>query len=180
MSYRAAILARLSAPGEAGPLWLPDLSLWYRHHKARGTLPAGLSDASQLEVCRELDVPAFVAVPAYRIELDGAEVVTEESEVERVVTSRTSAGSLVARWTLMPDGEWWQTEYPVKSAEDLPGGSGAGRGEAVRTRPRGVGPRLRGLRRGRRRRARAAAPAVFGGAPHASRLERGADAADGR
>jgi hypothetical protein len=26
----------------------------------------------------------------------------------------------VARWTLGPDGDWWQTEYPVKTADDLP------------------------------------------------------------
>ncbi len=120
MSYRAAILARLSAPGETGPLWLPDLGLWYRYHHRRQTLPKGLEGASQAEVCRELGVPAFVAVPAYRLALDGAEVVTEEADGERVVTSHTADGSLVARWTLMPDGEWWQTEYPVKSADDLP------------------------------------------------------------
>jgi hypothetical protein len=26
---------------------------------------------------------------------------------------------LVARWTVGPDGDWWQAEYPVKSREDL-------------------------------------------------------------
>jgi hypothetical protein len=32
----------------------------------------------------------------------------------------TAAGPLDARWTLGPDGDWWQTEYPVKGADDLP------------------------------------------------------------
>jgi len=45
--------------------------------------------------------------------------VTTEREGERVIRSETSAGTLVARWTLGPDGGWWQTEYPVKRQEDL-------------------------------------------------------------
>jgi hypothetical protein len=120
VTCRAAILARLQGTGEVGPLWLPNLGLWHRFHSSRGTLPTGLEDASQVDVCRAIGAPVFVAVPAYRLELDGADVAVEESGGERVVTARTDRGALVARWTLMPDGEWWQTEYPVKSADDLP------------------------------------------------------------
>jgi len=120
MTLRERVLARLEGPGELGPLWLPDLGLWHRYHAKRGTLPSGLEGASQAEVCRALGAPVFVAVPAYRLDLEGAEVRAEEAAGERVVTAHTAAGSLVARWMLMPDGEWWQTEYPVKSAEDLP------------------------------------------------------------
>jgi hypothetical protein len=45
---------------------------------------------------------------------------TTETSEERVTEYQTSTGTLVARWTLGPDGDWWQTEYPVKSKDDLP------------------------------------------------------------
>jgi hypothetical protein len=46
--------------------------------------------------------------------------VTTEEDGKRVVRSETSAGTLVARWTLLGHGgDWWQTEYPVKTKEDL-------------------------------------------------------------
>jgi hypothetical protein len=60
-----------------------------------------------------------LAVPAYRVETPGVEVRITESAEERVIRTETRAGTLVARWTLGPDGDWWQAEYPVKVAEDL-------------------------------------------------------------
>jgi hypothetical protein len=44
--------------------------------------------------------------------------VTRETQ-ENVTRIKTSQGELVARWTLGPDGDWWQTEYPVKTGDDL-------------------------------------------------------------
>jgi hypothetical protein len=44
---------------------------------------------------------------------------SSEGEGERTTRYETSAGVLAARWTLGPDGDWWQMEYPVKSEEDL-------------------------------------------------------------
>jgi hypothetical protein len=49
----------------------------------------------------------------------GARVLETESHEERVVRAETSFGTLTSRWTLGPDGDWWQVEYPVKSAQDL-------------------------------------------------------------
>ena len=45
---------------------------------------------------------------------------TVEEAGARIVQTVTSKGTLTARWELGPDGDWWQVEYPVKSATDLP------------------------------------------------------------
>ena len=55
----------------------------------------------------------------WHLEHTGVEIVTTEESGERVIRSETTAGMLEARWTLGPDGDWWQTEYPVKTDQDL-------------------------------------------------------------
>jgi hypothetical protein len=45
---------------------------------------------------------------------------TEKTDAERTVRWETNEGILFSRWTRGPDGDWWQAEYPVKSAADLP------------------------------------------------------------
>ena len=57
---------------------------------------------------------------------------TTEQDGQRVVRSQTPAGELVARWTLGPDGDWWQMEYPVKGVADrVPVDAELGRLEAI-------------------------------------------------
>jgi hypothetical protein len=119
MTFKAEILARFSGGPGARPLYLPDLTLWYDWHHSQGTLPEGWQDYALPQVARALGLPIWLAVPPYRVETPGVEIVTTEREGERVIRSETSAGTLVARWTLGPDGDWWQTEYPVKRQEDL-------------------------------------------------------------
>jgi hypothetical protein len=58
-------------------------------------------------------------VQLWKIETPGIETETVEEADEQTITYQTSTKTLVARWTLGPDGDWWQTEYPVKSVEDL-------------------------------------------------------------
>jgi hypothetical protein len=58
-------------------------------------------------------------VRPWKIEHPGIEVTTSEDEQERLVRTETSAGALIAKWSVGPDGDWWQTEYPVKNAEEL-------------------------------------------------------------
>ena len=36
-----------------------------------------------------------------------------------MIRYHTPAGALTERWTLGPDGDWWETEYPVKTPDDL-------------------------------------------------------------
>jgi hypothetical protein len=119
MTYQAEILERFTEDGREGILYLPDLTLWYDHHNARGTLPEKWDGYSLPQITREMNVPTWLATAPYRTETPGVEIVTTEQGGERVVRTQTRAGSLLARWTLGPDGDWWQVEYPVKNADDL-------------------------------------------------------------
>lgn len=119
MKFKEAILARFSGEGSGAPFYLPDLTLWYAWHQSRGTLPEDWQDYSLPQVARALSVPVWMAITPFRVETPGVENTTTEQGGERVVRVETSAGSLVARWSEGPDGDWWQVEYPVKSADDL-------------------------------------------------------------
>jgi hypothetical protein len=120
MTLKAEILARFSGESDGRPLYLPDLTLWYDWHRSRGTLSSGWEDYSLPQVARAMGAPVWWVARPWRIETPGVEVVTTEEDGERIVRSQTSAGTLVARWTLMgANAEWWQTEYPVKTKEDL-------------------------------------------------------------
>ena len=102
------------------PLYMPDLTLWYAWHSGRGTLPAAWRADSLAAVCRRMGVPAWCPARPWRLETPGLEVQTVEQAGERTVRWQAPSGTLQARWTLGPDGDWWQAEYPVKSAADLP------------------------------------------------------------
>ena len=104
----------------AGPLFMPDLSLWYRWHKRWGTLPPEWQNLTQDEVAWELGTPAWIAIQPWRARLTGIETLTEERAEEKIVRHMTRSGTLTARWSLGPDSDWWQSEYPVKGAVDLP------------------------------------------------------------
>jgi hypothetical protein len=121
MTLKAEILSRFS--GEAGerPLYLPDLTLWYDWHQRKGTLPDRWKDYSLPQVARALGVPVWLVARPWRVETPGVEILTEERGGERVIRYQAPTGTLVARWTLGPDGAWWQTEYPVKTKADLAG-----------------------------------------------------------
>ncbi|MBN1836957.1 MAG: hypothetical protein JW820_13970 [Spirochaetales bacterium] len=136
MSMRTRIMERFGAartpaggpttkPESAGPdrstLFLPDLSLWYRWHKERGTFPPGWEGESLPEICRRRGLPIWLPVRPWRLEYQGLTVQTSRSEDVRETRWQTSAGTLLARWTLGPDGDWWQTDYPASSADLLPG-----------------------------------------------------------
>jgi hypothetical protein len=66
-----------------------------------------------------MGVPVWLPVRPWQLETPGVEIVITERGGERIIRSETSCGTLVARWAQGPDGDWWQTEYPVKRAEDL-------------------------------------------------------------
>lgn len=118
MTIKADILSRFGDGGES-PLFLPDLTLWYTWHKDKETPPIKGERLSLPEVCRLLEMPIWLTVQPWRTETDGVVIRREDGEDARTVHYETSAGSLRARWMLGPDGDWWQTEYPVKTADDL-------------------------------------------------------------
>ena len=101
------------------PLYLPDLTLWYAWHSARGTIPAPWRADNLTAVCKRMGVPVWRPARPWRLETPGLEVENQEQAGERAVRWRAPSGTLQARWTLGPDGDWWQAEYPVKSAADL-------------------------------------------------------------
>jgi hypothetical protein len=120
MMLKADILSRFSGEADERPLYLPDLTLWYKWHQKKDTLPDKWKDYSLPQIARAMDTPVWFVTRPWRIETTGVEIVTTEQEGERIIRSETSAGTLVARWTLGPDGDWWQVEYPAKSLENLP------------------------------------------------------------
>ena len=120
MTLKAEILAHFSGEGGGHPLFLPDLTLWYDWHHSRGTLPEKWQGYSLPQVARALGLPVWRVARPWRVETPGVQIVTMEQDGTRTVRSETSTGTLVARWRLMGhNGDWWQTEYPVKSKADL-------------------------------------------------------------
>jgi hypothetical protein len=54
------------------------------------------------------------------METPGVPVIKTEENGERIIRADAPSGTLIARWMQMPDGDWWQTEYPVTGEEALP------------------------------------------------------------
>lgn len=110
----------MTALGTANGTFVPDLTLWHRWHASRGTLPGAWKGMGMPDVAHALGVPAWLPVRPWRLALDGAAAETSESASERVVRWIAGGTVLRSRWVIGPDGDWWQAEYPVKSADDLP------------------------------------------------------------
>jgi hypothetical protein len=119
MDYKKNILSRLEDTGSNQPLFMPDLNLWYRWHTERGTLPSGFENSSLVEIANQLNCPPWVVVIPWELQFQGIEVTREETDKIRTIEYHTSAGILTEKWTLGADGDWWQSEYPVKKVEDL-------------------------------------------------------------
>lgn len=122
MTIRTDMLACFGAGAgspQRGPLYLPNLTLWYDWHQERGTLPAAWHGWSLPDIARSLGVPAWVTVRPFRVDPGHVDIVTEEQGGDRVIRYHAPSGTLTERWTLGPDGDWWETEYPVKTQEDL-------------------------------------------------------------
>jgi hypothetical protein len=120
MTLKEKILARFSGEADGRPFYLPDLTLWYDWHRSRKTLPSGWEDYSLPQVARTMDAPVWWVARPWQVETPSVEIMRTEKDGKRIVRSQTSSGTLVARWTQMgTNGDWWQTEYPVKTREDL-------------------------------------------------------------
>jgi len=120
MTHREDMLARLKGRGSPGPVFLPDLTLWFGWHRGQKSLPDKWSDATLPDICRDLGVPVWDVVQPWRAAHPGVAIRSDTTSSERVTEYVTSAGTLSTRWTMGPDGDWWQTEYPAKTADDLP------------------------------------------------------------
>jgi hypothetical protein len=119
LTQKEKVLARISGRGAPSPVFLPDLTLWYEWHLSRKSLPEPWEKLSLSQIAGELGVPAWMSVKPWKIELPGIEENQSEDGTERTHRFRTKEGVLTSRWTLGPDNDWWQTEYPVKNVLDL-------------------------------------------------------------
>ena len=110
--------------GEFGSALFADLRLWYAWNRDRGTLPTvgdgAAEDASYSDISRRLGLPVVQYLRPWSIK--NGDGVTDE----RVITAeeqRWRFGAddnlLEAVWKIGPDGDFWQTEYPVKTSEDI-------------------------------------------------------------
>ena len=121
---RGSTAASESSPGKSSPgspLFLPDLSLWYRWHSERRSFPPGWEGESLAAICRNHGLPIWRPSRPWRLEYRGLAVDSRQGEDVRETRWQTSAGTLLARWTLGPDGDWWQTDYPATTTEQLAG-----------------------------------------------------------
>jgi hypothetical protein len=98
---------------------MPDLSLWFEWHSKRGTLPEAFRESTLADIAAALNCPAWMVHTPWRLEYDGIDVTREKSETLRVIKYHTKFRVLSEVWSLGPDGDWWQQEYPVKDEDDL-------------------------------------------------------------
>ena len=103
----------------ATPPYLPNLTLWYSWHKKRGTLPERWAGMTLPNICSDLGVPTWDVARPFVLDPGNVIIDIEETGGKRVTHFRAASGTLVERWELGPDGDWWQTEYAVKNQTDL-------------------------------------------------------------
>jgi len=99
--------------------FVPDLNLWHEWHSLRGTLPEKLAGLGLPGVCSLLGVPAWMPRRAWSRELREVTMETVQDAGSKKIIYKTAGREFTALWNRGPDGDWWQTEYPVKQADDL-------------------------------------------------------------
>jgi hypothetical protein len=119
MDFKETLLAQFNGQTPSRPLFMPDLGPWFEWHSKRRTLPEAYRKSSLAEIASALNCPAWMVCTPWQLEYDGVDVTREKSETQRVIQYHTKSGVLSEIWSLGPDGDWWQKEYPVKDEDDL-------------------------------------------------------------
>lgn len=114
-----AVLQRFTGQPSSSPLFLPDLGLWYGWHHKLGTLPDSCRGLSLPGIARRLGVPAWMTAKPYHLDWGPTRIKVSRQGNERIVRYESPDGTLTERWEKGPDGDWWQTEFPAKTAADL-------------------------------------------------------------
>ena len=117
---RSDLLACFEGQSRGRVPYVADLTLWLDWHRGRGTLPPEWQDYPPRQIAEALGTPLWQPIRPWHLETPGVELIREERESERSVRYVTATGELQARWTLGPDGDWWQSEYLIKTADDIP------------------------------------------------------------
>lgn len=101
--------------------FLPDLTIWYARNAARNTLPPEIAGRDLQGACSLLGVPLWQPRRAWKRTTGSIVVEETHDSAGRTVRYRLSDGGreFVARWAIGPDGDLWQTEYPIKNTDDL-------------------------------------------------------------
>ncbi len=120
MNLKEDILACFTGTGPDHPIFMPDLTLWHPWHKTQGTLPEGWQDYTMTQAAQALGAAVWAVDRPWRLEMVGLDVVIEEKGDERIVRYEAPDRTLTERWSVGPDGDWWQVEWPAKGLEDLP------------------------------------------------------------
>ena len=119
MNFQETLLAQFSGKASVRPWFMPDLGPWFEWHCKRRTLPEAYRGSSLVDIASALNCPAWMVRKPWQLSYDGNDVTREESETQRVIKYHTKSGVLSEMWTLGPDGDWWQKDYPVKDEDDL-------------------------------------------------------------
>ena len=119
MNQKQNILSRFQTGQWGAPVFMPDLTLWYKWHKDRNTLPGKYKSCTMVEITRQLGCPAWNPLRPWRMDHPGVDIVEERSGTEKVIRYKTPERELTERWELAHNGDWWQVEYPVKGTDDL-------------------------------------------------------------
>lgn len=120
-AVRAVLFADASADCRpTPPVLLPDLYLWYARNRERGSLPAAAAHAeSAPEAARALGATVWCKVRPWRTVFADAVEQDTQSADERHRRITVGDHTLVSTWKRGPDGDWWQTAYPVGDVRDL-------------------------------------------------------------
>ena len=118
MTTRETLISKFSSNPDSRPVFLPDLRIWYDWQKENSLLPDRWNNSSLDDICRDMHIPILRFVRPWRAE-SVHPIVTAEDAGQKTTTIELNGRKLTSRWTRGPDGDWWQTEYPVKTADDL-------------------------------------------------------------
>jgi hypothetical protein len=119
MNSQETLLAQFNGQAPICPLFMPDLGPWFEWHSKRQTLPEAYRGSSLVDIASALNCPAWTVHRPWQLRYDGIGVTHEESATQRVIQYHTKSRVLSEVWTLGPDGDWWQKDYPVKDEDDL-------------------------------------------------------------
>lgn len=99
---------------------LLDLSLWYSRNSERGSLPRRYQGWPLQDIFCDLGLSPWIVTRPWSVRYEGIDYSETRNDSSLTRVWKTPEGSLGARWEPGPDGDWWQTEYPVKGTDDVP------------------------------------------------------------